>query len=89
MGLNLEWKRFTTRNTLDFMKCELAVLREVTPEIPATTNFMMLYNGLDYREFVSGLDLVSWDCYPRFHNDGETLRDTMLDNAFQHGVMRS
>jgi len=89
MGLNLEWKRFTTRNTLDFMAGELAVLREEAPEVPATTNFMMLYNGLDYREFVPKLDLVSWDSYPRFHNDGETLRDTMLDNAFQHGVMRS
>lgn len=89
MGLNLEWKRFTTRNTLDFMEGELAVLKEAAPGIPATTNFMMLYNGLDYREFAPRLDLVSWDCYPRFHNDGETFRDTMLDNAFQHGVMRS
>ncbi|MGF7146008.1 beta-galactosidase [Anaerotaenia torta] len=89
MGLNLEWKRFTTWNMTDFMKFEIAALREVTPDIPVTTNFMMLYNGLDYRKMAEEVDVISWDSYPRFHNDRESLYDTMAEYAFHHAVMRS
>lgn len=34
MGLNLEWKRFTTWNTIDFMKTEIEALRSVTRKFP-------------------------------------------------------
>jgi len=88
MGLNLEWKRFTTWNMNDFMKHEINTLRSVTPDIPVTTNFMRLYEGLDYRKMAPELDAVSWDNYPYFHNDRETFADTMADTAFQHAVMR-
>lgn len=87
--LTLEWKRFTTWNMNDFMKSEIAVLREVTPDVPITTNFMTLYNGLDYRKMAGELDAISWDSYPHFHNDRESLYDTMGENAFHHAVMRS
>ena len=40
MGLNLEWKRFTTWNMTDYMKTEIAVLKRITPEIPVTTDFI-------------------------------------------------
>ena len=89
MGLNLEWKRFTTWNTNDFMKHETGVLRSVTPEIPVTANFMRLFGGLDYRKMAPELDVISWDNYPEFHNDRETLAETMRETAFQHSVMRS
>lgn len=89
MGLNLEWKRFTTWSMNDFMRSEIAVLKEITPDIPVTTNFMELFYGLDYRKMADSLDVISWDSYPRFHNDYESLQDTMLWNAFQHAVMRS
>jgi len=88
MGLNLEWKRFTTFNMTDFMEHEIAALRSVTPDIPVTTNFMCLYEGLDYRKLAPRLDVVSWDNYPTFHNDSETLGETMAETAFQHAVMR-
>lgn len=89
MGLNLEWKRFTTWNTNDFMKHERDVLRSITPDIPVTTNFMRLFGGLDYRKMAPDLDVISWDNYPLFHNDQETLGDTMDETAFQHAVIRS
>jgi beta-galactosidase len=88
MGLNMEWKRFTTWNMNDFMKHEINTLRSVTPDIPVTTNFMRLFDGLDYRKMALELDAVSWDNYPFFHNDWETLADTLADTAFQHTVMR-
>lgn len=89
MGLNLEWKRFTTWNTNDFMKAEAAVLHSVTPNIPVTANLMRMFGGLDYRKMAPDMDVVSWDNYPMFHNDWETLADTAYETAFQHALMRS
>lgn len=88
-GLNLDWKRFTTWNMNDYMKSEIKVLREITPDIPITTNFMHVYKGLDYHEMAPELDMISWDCYPTWGNDKETLTDTFLHTAFEHAVMRS
>ena len=89
MGLSLEWKRFTTWNTNDFMKAEAAVLHSVTPGIPVTANLMRMFDGLDYRKMAPDMDVVSWDNYPPFHNDWETLEDTAFETAFQHALMRS
>jgi len=47
-GLKLDWKRFVTAQTIDFYKNEIKPLRELTKDIPITTNFMGLYDGLDY-----------------------------------------
>ncbi|MDD4849299.1 MAG: beta-galactosidase [Gemmiger sp.] len=88
-GLNLAWKEFTSWNMTDFLKTEIDTLRAVTPHIPVTTNFMKLYNGLDYRVLHRPLDVVSWDSYPRFGNNEEPLADTFAENAFDHAVMRS
>lgn len=89
MGLNLEWKRFTTWNTTDYMKSEIDIIRKRTPNIPITTNFMQLFPGLDYRIMAKELDVISWDSYPVFHNNYETMADTMAHNSFDHAVMRS
>lgn len=89
MGLNLEWRRFTSWNTTDFMKAEIETIREITPGIPFTTNFMRLYPGLDYHMMARELDLVSWDCYPDWNNDRESMIDTARQVAFDHALMRS
>ncbi|MCM1101315.1 MAG: beta-galactosidase [Clostridium sp.] len=88
MGLKLEWRRFTTWNMTDYMRSEIDLLRELTPDRPVTTNFMQLYEGLDYRKMAEYLDVISWDSYPCLHNDYESLWDTMTRNAFDHAVMR-
>lgn len=41
-GLALDWKRFQTWHGCDFMRHEIAPLRELTPEVPVTTNMMEL-----------------------------------------------
>ena len=89
MGLNLEWKRFTTWNMNDYMEFEIDLVKKLTPDRPVTTNFMQLYDGLDYRKMTDKLDVISWDSYPRFHNDYESLTDTFARSAFDHAVMRS
>ena len=89
MGLDLEWKRFTTWNMNDYMKHEINIVKKLTPSIPVTTNFMQLFGGLDYRVLAKELDVISWDSYPMLHNDYETFTETMQNNSFDHAVMRS
>jgi len=87
-GLNLDWKRFVTHQTLDFFKHECAPLRAITPTVPVTTNFMGTYPGLDYWKFADELDVISWDSYPRWHgkkSDAQTAAAT----AFVHDLNRS
>ena len=70
-GMVLDWKRFTTYQTTDFMRHEIVPLRELTPEIPITTNMMGVYEVLDYWQMAPYLDLVSWDNYPPYHDRAE------------------
>jgi len=77
-ALNLDWNHFVTHQTIDFYKHEIAPLREITPNIPITTNFMgeipeaHPFAGLDYAKFAKEVDIISWDAYPPWHKDYET-----------------
>ncbi|MDF2543613.1 MAG: pbg [Herbinix sp.] len=87
-GHNLDWKRFVTDQTIDFYKNEIIPLKERTPEIPCTTNFMGTYDGLDYWKFAKELDVVSWDNYPQWHHPGG---DQIIASevGFVHDIYRS
>ena len=87
-ALKLDWKRFVTHQTIDFMKNEIAPLREITPDVPVTTNFMGIYPGLDYYKFKDVLDVVSWDNYPAWHSPCGDIQ-MASDIAFQHDLNRS
>ena len=89
LGLTLDWKRFTTRSTCDFMKAEIETLRKYNRDIPVTTNFMEIYDGLDYQVLAKEVDYVSWDSYPLMHNDYESIEDTFLRTAFCNAQFRS
>jgi len=69
-GLTLDWKRYTTDQTIDFYRWEIEPLRELTPDTPITTNFMGLYTGLNYPRFAKDVDVISWDSYPVWHTAG-------------------
>ena len=87
-GLTLDWKRYTTDQTIDFYKCEIEPLRELTPDTPITTNFMGLYPGLNYPRFAKEVDVVSWDSYPVWHTTGSEP-DLAAQIAFVHDQNRS
>lgn len=89
MGLNLDWKRFTTQNFCDYISVEIETIRKYgNPEIPVTTNFMKRFRDIDYRELAKKIDVISWDSYPFFHNDWEDFSDTMAESAFDHAMIR-
>lgn len=86
-ALKLDWKRFVTDQTIDFIKNEVDGIREGGSELPVTANLMYDYDGLDYKKFKDVLDIVSWDNYPGWHKKEEFI--TAVDAGMQHDLMRS
>ncbi len=46
---------------LELFQVEIDVLREVTPDIAVTTNFMSMFRDLDYWRFAEREDVVTDD----------------------------
>lgn len=89
LGLNLDWKRFNSWNMKDYLAFERRILKKYTPQVPATANFMKLFEQLDYVDLAKEIDIISWDGYPSWNNDYETPADTAAELSFDHTVMRS
>jgi beta-galactosidase len=87
-GLNLDWKRFVTDQTVDFCKHEIAPLRVVNAELPITTNLMDYYEGLNSWKFADVLDVVSWDSYPTWH-DQQDDSNQAARVGMMHDIIRS
>ncbi|WP_438853340.1 beta-galactosidase [Agromyces sp. M3QZ16-3] len=80
----LDFERFSSDALLELFQVEIDVLREVTPELPVTTNFMSLFRELDYWRFAEVEDLVTDDAYP----DPADPR-AHVPAALNYGLMRS
>ncbi|WP_328503008.1 beta-galactosidase [Streptomyces sp. NBC_00457] len=82
----LDWRRFCSDALLSLYKAERDVLREAAPALPATTNFMVMYNfdALDYWRWAPELDVVSND-----HYLGSTDPESEIDIALSGDLMRS
>ena len=96
LGLNLDWHRFVSDQTIDFYEAEAEVLREVTPDIKITTNFMggnpddeHVFFDLDYQKFAEHVDIVSWDSYPSWRTDNKSSVQLAMNTAAMNDVMRS
>ena len=86
-ALNLDWKRFVTHQTADFLHHEIQAVRDGGSNLPTTANLMYHYKGLDYFKIAKEIDVVSWDTYPTWHK--EDAIDTADDNGLYHDLMRS
>lgn len=64
-GMLLDFERFTSQALLGHVIAEREVLREVTPNVPITTNFMVQHSpGVDdYRRWAGEVDLVANNHY--------------------------
>lgn len=86
-GLNLDWKRFVTHQTADFIQAELAPIREVTPDLPVTINMMYEFYELDYHTIGKVIDFASWDSYPEWHSTDDAV--IAQKTAFWHDFYRT
>ena len=88
-GLNVDWKRFETYITCDFLKDEVSALKSVDASVPVTTNFMGTFPGIDYWKLAECIDIVSWDSYPQFHNPAVDDSDLAVEFGMRHDITRS
>ena len=87
-GLNLAWREFTSWNMQQYVRFERQIVAEETPGIPACTNFMQLFGGLDYQKIAGEIDLVSWDNYPGYESPRTSLEEVSRLTAFSHANIR-
>jgi Beta-galactosidase len=80
----LDFERFSSDALLELFRAEVDVLREVTPELPVTTNFMSMLRDLDYWRFAEAEDLVTDDAYP-----DPADPDAHIAAALNYSLMRS
>ncbi|MBG0854101.1 beta-galactosidase [Streptomyces spinoverrucosus] len=82
----LDWRRFCSDELLSLYVAERDVLGAAAPSIPATTNFMVMYNfdALDYWRWAPHLDVLSNDHYLR-----STDPESEIDIALSGDLMRS
>ncbi|MEU4656435.1 beta-galactosidase, partial [Streptomyces sp. NPDC023723] len=61
----LDFKRFSSDALKEHLRAERDILRELTPDIPVTTNFMVMggTKGMDYTDWAPEIDFVSNDHY--------------------------
>lgn len=60
----LDWRRFCSDALLECFELERAILKDITPELPITTNFMHAFKPLNYWQWAAREDLVSVNMYP-------------------------
>ncbi|GIH07728.1 beta-galactosidase [Rhizocola hellebori] len=61
----LDFKRFSSDALRDYLCAERDLLRGITPQVPITTNFMVMgeTSGMNYAQWAAELDFVSNDHY--------------------------
>ncbi|MFD7812141.1 beta-galactosidase [Streptomyces sp. NPDC059785] len=61
----LDFKRFSSDALKDHLRAEREILREITPEVPVTTNFMVMggTKGMNYPDWAAEVDFVANDHY--------------------------
>ncbi len=86
-GLNLDWRRFVTEQTISFIENETAPIREHSPHLPVTINMMFEFYDLDYHKVSRVIDIASWDSYPEWHSGDDAIMAEKT--AFWHDLYRS
>jgi len=78
---SIDYRRFYSDSLLECYLEEASVLKEVTPNVPVTTNFMGTFWELDYFKWGKHVDFIAWDNYPS--PDSPYTR-----TAMNHALMR-
>ena len=63
-GISLDYRRFNSDSILECYELEYDAIKNITPDIPITTNLMGFYKPLDYQKWARQMDFISWDSYP-------------------------
>lgn len=88
-GMNLDWKRFVTAQTVSFIENEMEPIRRLTPDVPVTTNLMGRSEAIDQWKLAEVLDVVSVDSYPEWCVYGKTHARMAQFAAFTFDINRA
>lgn len=80
-GITLDYRRFNSESILACYQMEADILKEITPDIPVTTNLMGFYPLLDYYKWGKAMDVIAWDNYPAIGEEAASI-------ALTHDLMR-
>ena len=83
----VDWRRFNTDQCKSFMTAERDAVQSVNPALNCTANLMEFSWDYDYFSLAEGMDVVSWDAYPKWHSGDDV--GTAAYFAMQHDMMRS
>jgi beta-galactosidase len=83
-SLELDYNRFFSGSTRDFVKLQADILREISPSKAITTNEMGMFDHVDYSELNRVIDFVAWDSYPMIRQEPADF----LSTALSHDLMR-
>ena len=81
-GQCLDYQHFKSDSLPGCYRLETDILRELTPHIPITTNFMVAFKPADYFAWAPYLDIASFDNYPANTTPSWEI-------ALTHDLMRS
>ncbi len=61
----LDFRRFSSDALKDYLRAESAVLQRITPDVPITTNYMVMptFTAVDYADWAGEVDFVANDHY--------------------------
>ncbi len=85
-GLTLDWQRFVSHQTMDFIKCETEPIRRLTPNLPVTINTMQNFTALSYPKFDGVVDFMGYDCYSLWGSAPDYR--IAVDTAFTYDSVR-
>lgn len=86
-GLSVDWLRFVNDQHVSFLENEMAPLRELSPDVPCTTNFMGTNRPTNYWRWAGKLDCISNDIYPMACDRADSWRKSIAAD-FTHSLMR-
>ena len=81
----LDYKRFLSDSFYSMYMEEYNILRDITPNIPITTNFEADWSKFDHSAFRDHMDVASFNCYP----DPRDMENAGKWVALRHSMMRS
>ncbi|MBO5200736.1 MAG: beta-galactosidase [Clostridia bacterium] len=88
-ALRIDWRRFVSHQTADFMESEIATVKAITPDIPVTTNMIPgFYNAVDYRRLNKNVDFASQDMYPQWKGRDPDDANVAMYAALQYDTAR-
>ncbi|MCH5268691.1 MAG: beta-galactosidase [Lachnospiraceae bacterium] len=85
-SLTLDFNRYASDSTVDYVRFQQKIIREIAPDISVTTNNWLCENMPDFYDMFRDLDFVSYDNYPPVTLPED--KETLYSHAFHLDLMR-